>query len=168
MENNISDIIKAVTSETDLANTKNDLRLFLIAQAKKELCRIVSLTQTLDSIEKRYQDAAMAYLSDHSEDTVNIAPMMIQTISKCLERSYDILKQVTKDDKLFNVLFIDNSKTITANLPESLGKASSRAKVRDSVSEILRMLDTDEITEILAEEIKEIETTDGDKNEGIS
>lgn len=136
--NHIDDSIIAELTDNDA--TKNQIRLFLLAQAKRELMRTVRLMNFLNKVEDAYEqkvDAAMDNM------TLSQYQNVIETISLCLSRSNDIIQKVMKDDTLANILIFnqDNSNNVTNNTTNiGLQSAESRSKVLKVVDSIINKI----------------------------
>lgn len=137
-------------------NTKMRLRLFLLAQASRELEKVIKLSDTIEKLQDIYQDKAMEYISRHNspEEVVQYLPYMIDTIAKCLERSNNIIKQVAGDEKLMSLINIDLS-TVTNNIINTDKETASNA-----ITHTLNSVSRDKVREainIITAEIKSIE-----------
>lgn len=139
--------------ESGMETTKNQLRVFLVAQARRELERVIKLTLTLDKLQDKYQEKIEEYLENHdTEEAVVYLPIMIDTITKCINRSNDIISKVVGDDKIMNFQFISNdNKTINIDnsgtnnpMQINLEDPASRMKVREAVNAVLQMMKDDQ------------------------
>lgn len=135
--------INNVTPDT-IDNTKNQLRIFLIAQATRELQRVVKLTDMLDKMQDKFEDKVDEFIDnneDNAEMMVSALPQFMDTIMKCLNRSTDIITKVTGNDKLINALYVDNSNNITNNnisqYVSDIEDPKSRLKIREAVNKII-------------------------------
>lgn len=146
MENNnldLSQVVNGLVPDEDVVNnTKDQLRVFLIAQAKKELERVIKLTNTLDLLETKYQNKVEEYIEEHNDDSaIMYLPVMIENITKCLERSQEIISKVIGNDKIMNfsissnnTINIDsNNQTLNLNLQDP----QSRNRVINAVKSII-------------------------------
>jgi len=140
----LPDIIKSLSTEQDIDKTKDELKVFLVAQARRELERVVTMTQLLDSVEDKYQEAVNKFMYDNPDKVMFIAPSIMETILTSLQRSNDLIKQVLGNDKLFDVLVLDQSKTVTVNVAENLSDARSRSRVISGVSKIIELIKQEE------------------------
>lgn len=145
MEDISDDIFPSDSKSVDKA--KDQMRIFLVAQARKELERIIKLTATLDKLQEKYQSKIDEYLENHDDESaIQYLPSMIDTITKCMERSNSIISQITGNDKIMNFQFVSNNSTNTINIDNSnstvvnLEDPTSRMKVRDTVKSILVMM----------------------------
>lgn len=133
--------------DQDIDNTKTQLKIFLVAQAQRELKTIVRLTETLDKLQNEYENVIDDMLTDMNTEQLSIIlPQAIDTISKCLQRSNDIISKVIGNDKIMNfqILSADNNSSINIGNTQNnsnicdLNDPQSRKKVRDTVNEILK------------------------------
>lgn len=142
--NNSVDKYLSDISVDSVNNTKIRLRLFLLAQASKELEKVIKLSDTLDRLQNMYQEKAFEYIQKHSsaDEAVTYIPYMMDTIAKCLERSNSLIKQVAGDEKLMSLINIDLSTNISNvqsasadNHNNRIGLNSvSRNKVREAIN----------------------------------
>lgn len=147
--NNLMDINKELQNIED---TKNDIKIFLINQAKRELKRIISLTNTLDNLQDKYQEKVTEFIDDNQNNNqmmVECLPEFIKVITSCLERSENIIKQVMTDKTLNNINVnmltqINNNNTTSLELED----AQSRSKVREIVKTLLSTIEETEIEDL--------------------
>lgn len=151
--------MQTISNDTAIS-TKSQLQIFLIAQAQRELTRVIKLTDMLDKLQDRYIDKATEYMNAHDDanSSVLYLPSMIDTIAKCLDSSNKIISQVLGNDKIMNFQIVsDNSTNITninshtnSAIPIDLQDPASRLKVREAVNAILSSIhnDTDIIDNI--------------------
>jgi len=131
--------------------TKTQLKTFLIAQAKAELVRVVKLTETLDKLQDKLQDKMMEYIDNHDDQSaVMYLPGFIDVMTKCLDRSNDIIKQVIGDDKMLSMLFVDASTNISSvsnqiNTMSTLEDPMLRNNVREAVKSILNTIEAEQV-----------------------
>jgi len=141
-------------SEGDLSTantvdyTKNQLALFLIMQARKELKRIVKLTEALDTLQDVYVDKSMEFLmrTGDAQTSIEYIPSMMENIMKCLERSSNVISKVMSDKNIANLLIVDASdKSINIGNPEDLRTGIddpvSRSKIREAISKVVAYLE---------------------------
>ena len=153
---NVSDVSDVLTeiSDGNLSNfnidaTKQQIGVFLIAQAQRELKRVIKLTNTLDMLQDKYEDKINEYIENNDDETaITYLPVMIDTIAKCLDRSNNIISKVIMDKNLetINNLMIvtQNNQQINLNntneIRSKIEDPASRAKIRDSVEKMLRYI----------------------------
>ena len=129
------DDIKALTS----TQTKDQLKVFLVAQAKTELRRVLKLTMWLDKIEDSYMKKV--------EDTIGTDDLslkeyesVINTIATLLMRSNEIISKVLNDDSLMTILnttVYTNSVTTQNTIVAQLNDPHSRERVRNLLNQII-------------------------------
>jgi len=164
----MKDIINnKLPNSNTLDTAKNQMKIFFIASAKRELQRVIKLTETLDKLEEIYQQRALTFIeeNDNDEVTLMVIPNIIQTISNCLLRSNNIIRKVIDDEKLFNLLIV-NDLTInntTNNAVISLEKPESRNKIRELINTVINNIDNINIDEITNEETTLIDN-EGEEN----
>ena len=134
-------------SQSMVADTQNQIRIFLIAQARSELEKVISITETLDKMQTMYQEKALQYMADHNDETaLKYLPPMIETLTNCLENSYNIINRVVANEKIMTFQLIQNNvsdSTISIGSSSSsytgtLDDPVSRERVRNVLAEILR------------------------------
>lgn len=141
----VDDILQNKIISQDVVDTTRDqLKVFLVAQARRELIRVIKLTETLDKIQDRYQDKVLEYMANHDDETaISYLPVMIETITKCLENSYNIITRVVGNDKIMTFQVVQNNVevgSVSSTVVGSLEDPISREKVRKAVAEILNSL----------------------------
>jgi hypothetical protein len=144
----------------DADKLTTQVKIFLLAQARRELERVVKLTDFLDNLESHYMDKIN---NSWEEVSLKEYPTVIATISASLKRSSDILQSVVKDDSLTSLFLIDNSTKIGLEgenrLPTlDLKTSKSRENVRNIVSMITKAINVSE-DKIKKEGEKPIEAT---------
>lgn len=134
-------------TDKELSDTKSQMRMFLIAQAKRELMRVVKLTEVLDKLQDVYGAKVMEYLEGDTGDELKYIPIFMDTIMKCLDRSNDIIRRISSDDKLFNIVYADFSTNVSNVTNSNIGDVLSRRKVREAVDSMINALDFKEATD---------------------
>lgn len=99
-------IDKSILNDAETEN--NQAKMFLVAQAKNEMRRIVKLTNFLDTVEDKFIDTATTLLQEYP-DNLEIVQSTIDTIMKCINRSNDLITAIVKDDKLNSFVFQNNN-----------------------------------------------------------
>lgn len=149
-----SNVIVPVSTADVLANqpiaqsvvdaTIEQLQIFMVARAREELIRVIELTKTLDKIQDKYQQKINEYIETHDDEKMlSTLPMMIDTITRSLEYSYKLIKDVMGNDKLMTFQVVQNNievgnsnSTVVANLEDPL----ARDRVRRAVTQIINSL----------------------------
>lgn len=139
-------------TQLDVDNARTQITTFLIAQAQNELHRVVKLTQTLDKMQDMYIRKSNEYMLENDDETaIAYLPVMIDTISKCLERSNNIINNVLGNKNIQNnlLVFESGSQTIMLNNNEEtrtqIADPVSRAKIRERVTQIINQIDVSNI-----------------------
>lgn len=127
----------------------NRTKLFLVAQAKTELKRIVKLTKLLDKLEDSYQDRLERELPIMELDDYESA---IKTLNKCIDRSNKLIQNIISNDELSSILIVNNQSQVNNHISveenntiiESLDSPESRNRVVKTVDNILGQLQAKE------------------------
>lgn len=118
---------------------KNQISMFLVAQAKNELYRIIKLTSFLEAVEAKYIDTATELMQQYP-DNLTLVQNVLETIEKSINRSNELLTQVLKDEKLNTYVFNFHSSDKDENTAyKNLDKAS-REDLRNFASSMLERL----------------------------
>lgn len=132
------------TQPKDMINaeaSKNQISMFLVAQARNELYRIIKLTSFLDTVEAKYMDVATELMQQYP-DNLSLVQNVMETINKSLARSNELLTQVLRDDKLnsysmdISIHNEEGEKTDISNL-----SSASRADIMNFAKGMLAKLD---------------------------
>lgn len=128
--------IKNLTS----SKVTDQLKVFLIAQARNELQRVVKLTKFLDKLESNFMNKVNQEM-DMDALTLRQYSDIISTITDLLSRSNSIISQVLKDDSLMTILnttiYTSGSSTTVTSAVSSLKDPQSRERVRAVIQNIL-------------------------------
>lgn len=144
-----------VSELTEKDKTANQMKLFLLAQAKRELQRVMKYMALLDKVEESYRNKVEELIDDDKLDLKGFSDT-ISVINGCLARSNGIIKSVLNDDSLNNIVIIDNSTNINNgiigedNSGLGLTDPDSRDRVNKVVSNVLNLIkevSTDDIIE---------------------
>lgn len=117
--------IKMLTS----SKVTDQLKVFLIAQARNELMRVIKLTQFLDKLENQFISKVDSSIED-DDLTLKQYSDIIGVITSLLSRSNDIIANVLKDDSLMTIL----NTTIYSNTSDSSTTTAVVAQLKDSQS----------------------------------
>lgn len=135
-------------TEVAVDKTRDQIRVFMVAQARRELERVITLTDAINKLEDKYIRAANGYLDLYNdpETGVTYIPQMLDTLSKSLARSNDLITKITGNKSLMEfVLQQQNNITIEGGSnPYSdidLTDSTSRERVRNFVESILQSPD---------------------------
>lgn len=129
--------------------TLNQVKVFQLAQAKKELQRVIKLTKMLEKVENAYGDKLDEVLASGHLGLADYG-CIISSINGMLSRSDKIISAVLKDDSLSNLVLIDNSTNIqnntngvmSSNLGKGLTDPDSRDRVMKAVNNIVNVINT--------------------------
>lgn len=130
------DDIKNLTS----SKVTDQLKVFLVSQARNELSRVVKLTKFLDKLENNYIKKVDQAMDDDSL-TLKQYSDVIGLIVDLLSRSNEIIYKVLRDDSLMTILnttiYSTDSTTQVTSAISSLRSPQSREKVRSVIQNIL-------------------------------
>lgn len=132
-KNNIKSIDFGTSNEA-----VNQFKVFLVAQAKNELRRIVKLTQYLDKVEDQFISVTTDLISEYP-DNMTIVSETMKALTACINRSNELISQVVSNEKLNSFVFDTHNSEIN-NSGLSL---ESRNKVRDLAVKLLSNLESD-------------------------
>lgn len=118
--------------------TKNQISMFLMAQAKNELNRIVKLVTFLDEVEAKYMDTAQELMTQYP-DNLTLVQNIMETLEKSINRSNELLTQLLKDDKLNRYVIPQNSENSEENT-SGITK-ESRDNIREFAGKMLSMVE---------------------------
>lgn len=150
--------IKMLTS----SKVTDQLKVFLVSQARNELNRVVKLTQFLDKLESSFMNKVDESIAN-DELTLKQYGDIIGVITSLLSRSNDIISKVLNDDSLMTILnttiYTADSGTATSSnqvtsIISELKDPQSRERVRVVLSQIIRRAD-DYIEDTQATEVSE-------------
>lgn len=149
------DDIKALTS----SKVTDQLKVFLIAQARNELSRVVKLTKFLDKLESQFMSKVDEAILDDNL-TLQQYSDIINVITGLLGRSNAIISKVLNDDSLMTILnttIYTTGESSTTSVVSMLKDQSSRERVRAVIQTIINK------TEDYSPEII-IDSTEDDNN----
>lgn len=150
LTNNDSDLMLEMNGEMLMDRTK----LFLIAQARNSLQRIVKLTAFLEKLEDKFISAVSERLDENANDVTMIA-LSMETVSKLLQDANNSVMQIFKDEKLQQIV-INTTNIITPDgNSATVIDANSRDEVRNLASSLLaQLLSSPEIIDVAEEEVE--------------
>lgn len=127
--------IKNLTS----SKVTDQLKVFLIAQARNELLRVIKLTEFLDRLESQFMNKANEAMVQDSL-TLKQYSDIISVITGLLARSNEIVSRVLKDDSLMTILnttvYSSDSATQVTSV-SMLHDAQSRERARSVIQMII-------------------------------
>ena len=115
----------------------NQFKVFLVAQAKNELRRIVKLTQYLDKVEDQFIAVTTDLISEYP-DNMTIVSETMKALTACINRSNELISQVVSNEKLNSFVFEKPSETLNS----SGLSAESRNKLREIAAKVLGDLES--------------------------
>lgn len=117
----------------------NRTKLFLVAQARNSLNRIIRLTSFMEKLETQFMDAVANRLESEPESISTIS-LAMETVSKCLEDANATVMQIMKDEKLQQIV-INTTNIITPDGGSAtVIDARSRDEIRNLASSLLSQL----------------------------
>ena len=132
--------IKNLTS----SKVTDQLKVFLISQARNELIRVVRLTRFLDKLEEKFMDKVDQKMIN-DELTLKQYNDVISTITGLLSRSNTIISQVLKDESLMTILnttiYSSGAGSVSSTVVSSLKDSRSRERVRAVIGQIMYSID---------------------------
>lgn len=136
------DEIQMLTSST----VTDQLKVFLVAQARNELQKIIQLTQFLDKLETNLMNKVDDAIATNSMSLRQYSDI-IDVIKTLLERSNSIVSEVLKDDSLTTITSTTvyqapNGTTQTMSITSRLQDPQSRERVRNVLQQILAKTNT--------------------------
>lgn len=123
---------------TDSLESNNQAKMFLVAQAKSEMQRVVRLTQFLDKVEAKFMDTSTMLMNEYP-DNLSIVHDTLDTIMKCINRSNDLIMAIVRDEKLNSFVFnkVNSDDYICEYKDISL---DSKNKIREFASKMITRL----------------------------
>lgn len=114
-------------------------KMFLVAQARNSLNRIIKLTTFMEKLEDSFINAVSTRLDSEPENIAMIS-MAMETISECLKDANETVTQVIKDERLQNII-INTTNIITPDGQcATIIDADSRDEVRNVAESLINML----------------------------
>lgn len=144
-------------------HTRNQMKLFILAQARSQLAKVLELNNKLDKWIDKYTEKAEERMSSQDITPEEISVYMKQII-ELIDRSNSMIKSVIGDEKLINLMYLDMSSNVTNNNSGSVVTTSeidsspvSRNKIRTAVSSIIGAIDSytssnEEVVEVADDE----------------
>lgn len=130
------DDIRNLTS----SKVTDQLKVFLISQARNELSRIVKLTKFLDKLESRFMDKVDKAIEE-DKLTLQQYNNVISLVTDLLARSNEIIYKVLKDDSLMTILnttiYTTGDTTQVSSVISDLKDPQARERVRNVIQNIL-------------------------------
>jgi hypothetical protein len=124
-----------INGEQLMARTK----LFVVAQARNSLNRIIKLTNFLEKLEDKFIEAVNNRIENEPE-SITMLSMAMETISKCLADANETVSQVLKDDRLQSVVFNTTNIITPDGQKATVLDADSRDAIRNLAGSLLSQL----------------------------
>ena len=160
---------------TDPKVSENQFKLFIIAQCKRELYKILEYSKMLDKLEARFKEVYIDRINELSDGMII---SLMQVVLEKIDRGNELINSVVKDKDITNVLIINQQNNMVnsiSNLTKdkllqtlyksSEAKAESPAASRAKVVEVVTNILKDEAVEENDENSKEAEVIDNDNIE---
>lgn len=155
-------------ASTEVNSAKAQMKMFIIAQAKSQLQKVLDLNEKLD----KWTDTYTKRAEEEMANNPNISPEQISVymtqIMGMIDRSFAMIKEVASDEKLLNLMYLDLSQNVTNNNNVSgtssntaIIDSKSRAKIRETVTAVLEYVNnggdigTNNVVDIEPENITE-------------
>lgn len=120
-----------------LANSnivKNQMKLFLISECKRELYKVVQYSKMLDVIEDRFRER---FVENINEVPDNQLPQLMQLMMGCIDRSNNLINSILKDEEVLNLLVIQNN----INKDEVVSSSRLLSKLYNSIPDAMNSSD---------------------------
>lgn len=156
---NPKDAVKA----HEMMDTDDQMKAFMVQNARYELTRVVKLEKALERFEDKFIDNAMVHLDLLSQETLQST---MDSISKSLERAAGIIDKYYDDPelKLFVQDVLISEPNTSTSVESQLESKESREKIRNLASSLISVIDRDTSKVInSAKEVSDVtEETDHD------
>ena len=137
---------------TDPKVSENQFKLFIIAQCKRELYKILEYSKMLDKLEARFKEVYIDRLDELSDGMI---VSLMQIVLEKIDRGNELINSVIKDKDITNVLIINQQNNMVNSISDltkdkllqtlyksseakAESPAASRAKVIEVVTNILK------------------------------
>lgn len=122
---------------SDSSESNNQAKMFLVAQAKNEMQRIIRLVDFLDTVEQKFMDTSTLLMNEYPDNLV-IVQNVLETIMKCINRSNDLIMNIVRDDKLNSFMFNKSSDDLLYEYKDV--SLESKNKIREFASKMIDRL----------------------------
>lgn len=139
---------KDISIFVDSKLSENQMKMFVIAQAKRELQKVIKFSEMLDKVQNRFEERIVNNLVAVPDYEL---PKIMTMLMDCIDRSNNLIGSIIKDKDLLQLLVIDNSKNLTVNnsiegsvegeIGSPMMDVSSRRKVINAVKYVLGNMD---------------------------
>lgn len=146
---------------SDSFTETNQARMFLVAQAKNEMQRIVRLSTFLDTVEAKFADTATTLMNEYP-DNLDIVQNTLDTLMKCINRSNELIMAIMKDEKLNSFVFQSDDTDIAVEYKDIT--AESRENVRAFAQNMLNRFSKISAESLSSSDESESIAVDSDSN----
>lgn len=137
-------------------DTENQAKLFLIAQARNELQRIVKMTEYLDRLENKFMNVVNKKLIEQPTN-LNLIMTAMDITQQSLKRSNELVNQILKDDTLQTLVL--NTVNIIPGVENSTAiDMDSRESIRSVAANLISQLKSKE-AEIVEVDVVNVDTS---------
>ena len=140
-------------SDLNGKDVENQSKLFLVAQARNELQRILRLTQFLDNIEQKFMNAVNKQLIEQP-DNINLIMTAMDITTQSLKRSNELVYNVLKDDSL-QTLVVNTVNLVPGVEQSSMLTRDSRDAIRSAATSLIKQLQSPDVIEVNNVEVVE-------------
>ena len=129
-------------------DTENQAKLFLIAQARNELQRIVKMTEYLDRLEDKFMNVVNKKMVEQPTN-LNLIMTAMDITQQSLKRSNELINQILKDNTLQTLVLntvniipgVENSTAIDMDSRESIRSVAANliSQLKSKEAEIVEV-----------------------------
>lgn len=142
-------------AELNGKDAENQAKLFLVAQARSELQRILRLTQFLDSIEEKFMKSVNKQLIEQP-DNINLILTAMDITTQSLKRSNELVTSVLKDDSL-QTLVVNTVNLAPGVEQSSILTRDCRDAIRSAATSLIKQLQSPDVINIPEENVEIVE-----------
>ena len=145
-------------AELNGKDAENQAKLFLVAQARSELQRILRLTQFLDSIEEKFMKSVNKQLIEQP-DNINLIMTAMDITTQSLKRSNELVASVLKDDSL-QTLVVNTVNLAPGVEQSSILTRDCRDAIRSAATSLIKQLQSPDVINVPEENVEIVEETE--------
>ena len=142
-------------AELNGKDAENQAKLFLVAQARSELQRILRLTQFLDSIEEKFMKSVNKQLIEQP-DNINLIMTAMDITTQSLKRSNELVASVLKDDSL-QTLVVNTVNLAPGVEQSSILTRDCRDAIRSADTSLIKQLQSPDVINVPEENVEIVE-----------
>lgn len=142
-------------AELNGKDAENQAKLFLVAQARSELQRILRLTQFLDSIEEKFMKSVNKQLIEQP-DNINLIMTAMDITTQSLKRSNELVASVLKDDSL-QTLVVNTVNLAPGVEQSSILTRDCRDAIRSAATSLIKQLQSPDVINVSEENVEIVE-----------